>query len=957
MHDSPDQQQTAGSQQDILLPRAPLLLSGLRFSVWISPDGESERIANSEAAGRITLEPPVVCHGKAIAHRLGVDPFPCYDVLELIAFTHPATSCTPTPRGLAAFLGAPEPTSIEQATLLNLHTAEAMLRELAARGSHFDPHAAEAARNMMAGGWLWGSAVLAALGAEEIYTPNPHPSKALRVWERLEEWQETPPEVPQGHASVQPEEARQKLASLLGEGSEQRLQQADFTSAVSQAFAPRQIAGEPNLVLAEAGTGVGKTLGYIAPASLWAQKNEAPIWLSTYTRNLQTQIDGELDRLYPEPWKKKKKVVIRKGRENYLCLLNLEEAVSALTARPQDAIAVGLMSRWAAHSRNGDMVGGDFPGWLAELVGRPRTLGLTDRRGECIYAACPHYSRCFIERNIRKARKAEIVVANHALVLMQAAMGGGRDEGALPTHYVFDEGHHLFDAADSAFSAHLSAVESQELRRWLAGAETTSRNTSRARGLKKRIEELVATDTKTAEHVEDILYAARCLTGDGWGNRMIDAQPEGPMERFLLQVREQVYARNGENSSPYSLEAETHPVNPELLNAAKELKESLKDLLEPVLRLRKRLDQRLDEEAAEMESETRRKIESTCRTLDQRALGQLEAWISMLKALEEETPEDFTDWLSVERISNRDSDVGLHRHWVDPMRPFAGTLLSQAHGVVVTSATLTDGNISTEPRTATDDEISPDLQQADQADGDEWLREWIGAEQRSGAVYLPNSPIRARFPSPYNYEEQTKVLVVRDVRKDDLDQVAAAYRELFLASRGGALGLFTAISRLRAVHERIGDPLDRAGLTLYSQHIDGMDTSTLIDIFRAERDSCLLGTDAVRDGVDVPGESLRLIVFDRVPWPRPTIQHKARKARFGGNFYTDSQTRLKLKQAYGRLVRRASDRGVFVLLDPMMPTRLTNAFPPNVDIHRCGLAEAVGLTQEFLKPRSRQNPE
>ena len=75
------------------------------------------------------------------------------------------------------------------------------------------------------------------------------------------------------------------------------------------------------LSLAEAGTGVGKTLGYIAPASVWAEKNEAPVWLSTYTRNLQHQIDQELDRLYPDPIVKARRVVVRKGRENYLCLL------------------------------------------------------------------------------------------------------------------------------------------------------------------------------------------------------------------------------------------------------------------------------------------------------------------------------------------------------------------------------------------------------------------------------------------------------------------------------------------------------------------------------------------------------------------------------------------------------------------------------------------------------------
>ncbi|MEP6146387.1 MAG: helicase C-terminal domain-containing protein, partial [Nisaea sp.] len=145
-----------------------------------------------------------------------------------------------------------------------------------------------------------------------------------------------------------------------------------------------------------------------------------------------------------------------------------------------------------------------------------------------------------------------------------------------------------------------------------------------------------------------------------------------------------------------------------------------------------------------------------------------------------------------------------------------------------------------------------------------------------------------------------------------------------------------------------GGAIDEADLPLYAQHVDGLDLSTLIDIFRAEEHACLLGTDAVRDGVDVPGNALRLIVFDRVPWPRPDILYRARRSAFGGGSYTDMLTRLKLKQAFGRLVRRADDRGVFVLLDPMMPTRLLGAFPDGVEVRRCGLAEVVGETRAFF---------
>jgi ATP-dependent DNA helicase DinG len=222
----------------------------------------------------------------------------------------------------------------------------------------------------------------------------------------------------------------------------------------------------------------------------------------------------------------------------------------------------------------------------------------------------------------------------------------------------------------------------------------------------------------------------------------------------------------------------------------------------------------------------------------------------------------------------------------------------------------------------------------------------------TGARHLQRPALRARVPSPFDYGAQTRVFVVTDVKRDDVDQVAAAYRELFLAAGGGALGLFTAISRLKAVYARIAAALEAAGLPLLGQHIDAMDTATLVDIFRAEEDACLLGTDAVRDGVDVPGRSLRLIVFDRVPWPRPDILHKARRQEFGGARYDDRITRLRLRQAFGRLVRRAGDTGVFALLDSRLPSRLLGAFPEGVAVERIGLKDAVQRTREFLKGSS-----
>jgi ATP-dependent DNA helicase DinG len=295
--------------------------------------------------------------------------------------------------------------------------------------------------------------------------------------------------------------------------------------------------------------------------------------------------------------------------------------------------------------------------------------------------------------------------------------------------------------------------------------------------------------------------------------------------------------------------------------------------------------------------------------------------MQMLDALETgEVDDEFIDWFMLERDDGRDLDVGLERHWIDPTIPLAGEVLANAHGALITSATLRDAG-----------------------DADDWQ----SAEVRTGAAHLPEPPKRASFGSPFRYAEQARIFVVKDVNRREIDQIAAAYRELFLAAGGGALGLFTAVRTLRAVESRISAPLSEAGLTLYAQHVDKLDAGALVDLFRAEENACLLGTDALRDGVDVPGRSLRLAVFDKVPWPKPTILHKARRARFGKS-YDDLLTRLRLKQAFGRLIRGATDKGCFVILEGATPSRLLTAFPTDAPVKRCGLKEAIADIAAFL---------
>jgi ATP-dependent DNA helicase DinG len=894
----------------------PAVAAGTGHGVIVTPEGQVEALDAPEITARLHAAPHIVCNLPLVARRLRQASVAALDVLELFAFTRPGVFCLPVPEGLASALNIPlKGQALEAKALILLEAARILLTELENPEYAFAAGAGPIAAKMAEAGWAWGPLVLAALGARASTT-----EPGMDVWTALPEWEDEAPPPPPGVAPVTPAEVAFRLNILLGPDQERRPAQKEYASAAARAFDPPLSRHQPNIVLAEAGTGTGKTLGYIAPASLWAEKNEGTVWLSTYTKNLQRQLDQELGRLYPDPAVKAKKAVLRKGRENYLCLLNMQEANVAATA--QGRILLGLVARWARYSRDGDMIGGDFPSWLGAHFGRGRLAQLTDRRGECIYSACAHYRRCFIERSVRKSRRADIVIANHALVIIQAATR--RDDIELPRRYVFDEGHHLFDAADSAFSAHLTGQEGMELRRWLRGAE---KGRSRARGLRRRIEDLIAGDDGAEKLVGEILLAAQVLPAEGWLARMGEDTPLGPAEAFLALARRQVLARAaGEHQKSDELHGLETPVSEPiegLIQAAKALRKDLEALATPLKALRLRLMRKLDLESDALDSATRARIDSTCRSLRLREETIDAGWCAMLKSLDQPTPEAFVDWFAVERVHGRELDCGMHRHWIDPTQPFASVVLENADGALITSATLRDGE------TGADD--------------------WQSAEIRTGAAHMVLPPERISLASPFDYGQQTRVFIVNDLGRGNIDTLAAAFRELFLAAGGGALGLFTAISRLRAVYERITAPLEEAGLPLYAQHVDPVDTGTLVDIFRAEEHSCLLGTDAVRDGVDVPGRALRLLVFDKVPWPRPTILHKARRKIFGTALYDDMMTRLKLRQAFGRLIRRAGDKGVFVLLESACPTRLTSAFPPGTTVERLGLAEVITRTKEFLK--------
>jgi ATP-dependent DNA helicase DinG len=852
--------------------------------------------------------PMLMLNAPLLASRLGYPDLSGLDLLELYAFIHPARFVVPTPKGLARVLGLTEPVGEEDVPAFLQAAAGALLDQCAAPDWAEREGAWTGLQSLLRQRWPWAPLLVPRIA---------RPERAERwLFARLPEWSEAPERPQPAQVTLAEEDIAARLARLTGDGAETRPGQRAYAAAAAHVFAPRQKDARARMLLAEAGTGTGKTLGYLAPASLWAEKSGGTVWVSTFTKALQRQLRRESRRAWSGPRADgSPPVVVRKGRENYLCLLNLEDALQGGFAG-RAAIMAQLVARWAGYTQDGDMIGGDLPGWLGTLFRQRGVAALTDRRGECVYAGCPHYRKCFIERAARASAQADLVIANHALVMVNAARG--RDPAARPTRIVFDEGHHVFEAADATFAAALTGAETIEMRRWVIGPEKDSRG--RRRGLSARLADVASYDDTSERAIAAARAAAEALPGDGWLQRLHDGAPSGPLEELLGAVRGMAYARDesGQDAG-YGLETEAAQLDGDFIERAGTAQAALAALRQPLMRLGVRLEALLSEPPDWLDGPGRARIDGARGSLGWR-VDLLSAWESLLARMGGAADPRFVDWLAVDRSDGREFDIGLHRRWLDPMQPFAATVLEPAHGVMLTSASLRDGDA-----------------RPDESGG------WDSAIARSGAGHADIVPRLAAFDSPFDYAAQAEVLIVTDIAKGDIPALAGAYARLIEASGGGVLGLFTAIRRLRAVHGRIADRMAREGLPLYAQHVDPIDTGTLVDIFRDDPRASLLGTDALRDGVDVPGHSLRLVVMEQVPWPKPSILHRARRMAHpaGGKAYDDRIIRARLAQAFGRLIRSRDDQGHFVVLSSAFPSRLLSAFPPATPIRRVTLDEAL----------------
>jgi ATP-dependent DNA helicase DinG len=643
--------------------------------------------------------------------------------------------------------------------------------------------------------------------------------------------------------------------------------------------------------LLEAGTGVGKSMGYLVPALRWAAANGERTVVSTATIALQEQLVGkDLPFLAGALTDQKVRFALLKGWRNYLCKARLETATVGAAALFEPGMRAELEAIRAWADRTSD-------GSVADLPTPPRAEVWDEVAAEpdvCTRTRCAHFDKCFLFKARRAAAEADVIVVNHHLLLSDVAVrrttGNWEDAAVLPAYkrLVVDEGHHLEDAA----AAHLGAsVTRRALQRAFGRLDRKGKGLLGALTA-KLAERTDLLSTASLDLVEARLVPAAHAARDH-ANLVFDLL-QAWLERQgqpVVRPHRRVRGRPGVAGRPGR-------------RARRAARRGRAAARRAAPRARAPRDRRAPARGAGAAARRgARRWPSGCRA---RATG----CGARSSRASRRSPR-----CAGSSCAARSATWWCRACPLDLAPVLREDLFKRVDTAVVTSATLTPTPAS-----------SP------------------SSPGRLGLTAPDFSPRTAALPSPFDYRAQALLVVPSDAPAPNVNaggHLLAVVRhalDLCAASDGGAFVLFTSHKDVRAAADELRARGADRRWPLLVHGEDGRDA--LLRRFRESGRAVLLGTASFWEGVDVPGDALRGLVIAKLPFRVPSepvtaAQCEAIERRGGDSFrdYMLPHAALRLKQGFGRLVRTAADRGVVVLSDPRVVTKgygrdLLDALPP-----------------------------
>ncbi len=697
------------------------------------------------------------------------------------------------------------------------------------------------------------------------------------------------------------------VARVLGEKYEHRDEQLEVLSNVTEAF------NDEYLSMIEAGTGTGKTLSYLIPSILWSISNSERVLVSTNTINLQEQLINKDLPLLRDVFPEKFDYALVKGMRNYFCLLRGEAVEHDLFDFIDDAQRGSMKDvlEWAKSTTDGS---------LSDLAFMPRD-DVWDRVAaeseSCPGTKCPHYSRCFFFKSRRELSRASVLVANHHMLFSDIAIKGtagpDSDFGIIPRYsrIVFDEAHNIVEAATSHFSLKMSR---HGLMRTLSKLRSR-KDADGEKGLISYISHLAGKE-KDASLGE---IFKRSAGGIARAHERVEA------------VSEEVF------SSLYTFGVEVSGTSAMSLRVTEEIARNEKwaaveqrfgALEKSLFSLENEIAHLLGVVEGSASADSHIKLTAELGGIARRSL----AFREVIGRFFGEGDESYIRWFEGNR---RRAAVfcSINLSPLDVSGELEEKLYSKTKSVVMTSASLAvDKNF-------------------------DFQRKNIGLSD--------NERFRGLIvDSPFDFQTQSLMLVPSDItepgKESYEDSIVRILSDSISITNGNALVLFTSYSSLNRVYEKTGKLLESGGGVPVSLFKQGeMPRGLLLEKFKTLGNSVLFATDSFWEGVDIPGDSLRMVVICRLPFKVPTdpvteakIEYMEKQDMDSFREYMLPHAVLRFKQGFGRLIRTKSDRGVVMVLDRRIVSKYYGKFFINSVAGSdffCGKTEQVlGRMREFF---------
>ncbi|MCB9490544.1 MAG: hypothetical protein H6674_00575 [Dehalococcoidia bacterium] len=627
----------------------------------------------------------------------------------------------------------------------------------------------------------------------------------------------------------------------------------------------------------EAGTGTGKSMAYLVPSLLHALRNGDRVVVSTHTLNLQDQLaqrDAPASAALVEAYLRERgetggaRISVLKGRNNYLCLERWAQVRQDPSPRTEAEVRLfARVAAWLPETETGD---------LAELYmtsqERPLWSQISADDNDCLARRCPYVrdGSCFLLRARQRAAASHVVIANHSLLLVNAA----RDDQVLPPfdHLVIDEAHRLEDVATQHFSATLGMKElrdvvdvlgmtdrhgepgfARRLQGLSGGGEVLA--LSPIAGLAPLAEQIEIAVNGTRDHVRSLTESLRAFVNEL-------AEEGAPRSDISLTA-----ARRGQAAWE---EVETVTVNVDL---------GLKIIGDRLGQVRQTAES-LEAEGALQGDALRAEIARHAE-----ALGA--ARDTLLRTVLRPSRDEVA-W-----VSRAEGDIRLGRAPLEVAPRLMDDLYGDRSTILATSATLTAGGSF------------------------DFAVRRLGLDEADTLL----------VESPYDYRRAVVSLLAEDLPEPGMPSYDTSLQQTIAdvvrAARGRTLVLFTSHAAVRATAAALRDLLAEDDINVFAQSVDGS-PQRLLRLLNERPRSVLLGTAAFWEGIDVPGEALSQIVIARLPFPVPTDPvYEGRSNQFEDPFgeYALPQAVLRFRQGFGRLIRGSTDRGVFVVLDSRIVRR------------------------------------